>query len=78
MYLRFLFDIGVLFVWEDTSKSHIEILINNENWYAAQACLLAYIEKYGEDYWAKNFLKLVEDKLSSEKNITYKKRRTFA
>ena len=46
--------------WEDTNKSYIETLINNENWKAAYAALLAYIEKNGEDYWAKSFLALVK------------------
>ena len=49
--------------YEDTTKSHIELLISNENWTAAYAALQAYIDKYGEDYWAKNTLALVKDKL---------------
>lgn len=50
--------------WEDTNRNHIELLIQNGNWKEAYSCLKAYIEEYGEDYWAKNFLKLVEDHLS--------------
>ncbi len=49
--------------WEDTNKSYIETLINNEEWQAAYLALKAYIEKNGEDYWAKNFLALVESHL---------------
>ena len=46
--------------WEDTNKSYIELLIDNQNWTAAYAALKAYIEKNGEDYWAKNMLALVK------------------
>lgn len=49
--------------YEDTNKSYIETLINNRDWKAAYAALLAYIEKNGEDYWAKNFLALVKSNL---------------
>ena len=49
--------------YEDTNKSYIETLINNGNWKAAYSALMAYINKYGEDYWAHNFLLLVKDKL---------------
>ena len=49
--------------YEDTNKSYIELLIDNENWKAAYAALKAYIDKYGEDYWAKNQLALVESHL---------------
>lgn len=50
--------------WEDTHKSYIEALIDNENWIAAYNCLLAYIDEKGEDYWAKNYIKLVRDHLN--------------
>ena len=46
--------------WEDTNKSHIELLINNKDWTAAYNALRAYIEKNGEDYWAKNTMALVK------------------
>lgn len=49
--------------YEDTNKSYIETLINNRNWTAAYSALLAYIEKNGEDYWAKSYLALVKDHL---------------
>lgn len=49
--------------WEDTNRSHIELLIENGDWNAAFAALNAYIDKNGLDSWAKNWLKLVEDKL---------------
>lgn len=49
--------------YEDTNKSYIETLINNGNWKAAYSALMAYIEKNGEDYWAKSFLALVKSKL---------------
>lgn len=49
--------------WEDTNKSYIKSLIDNKEWEYAYNCLLAYIEKYGEDYFAKNAMKLVEDSL---------------
>lgn len=49
--------------WEDTNRSHIDVLIENEEWIAARNCLRAYISENGEDYWAKNTLELVEDHL---------------
>jgi hypothetical protein len=49
--------------WEDTNRDHIELLIQNEDWVTARNCLKAYIRLRGEDYWAKNMLKLVEDHL---------------
>lgn len=49
--------------WEDTNKSHIELLIENKNWTAAYNALQAYIQKNGEDYWAKNLLALVKAKM---------------
>ncbi len=49
--------------YEDTIKSHIELLIDNRDWTSAYAALQAYIDKYGSDYWAKNFLALVEANL---------------
>jgi len=49
--------------WEDTEKSYIESLIDQRRWKEAYNCLRAYIEKHGEDYWAKNMLKLVEDSM---------------
>lgn len=49
--------------YEDTNKSYIETLINNGKWKEAYAALRAYIEKYGEDYWAHNYLLLVKNKL---------------
>lgn len=50
--------------WEDTNKDHIEILINNKDWVTAYNCLTAYIDQNGDDYWAKNFLKLVQSHLN--------------
>lgn len=50
--------------YEDTNKSYIELLIDNKNWQAAYSALKAYIDKNGEDYWAKNYLALVESHLS--------------
>ena len=49
--------------YEDTNKSYIELLIENRNWKAAYSALMAYINKNGEDYWAKNFLALVKSNL---------------
>lgn len=49
--------------WEDTNKSHIELLIENKDWHAAYAALQAYIQKNGEDYWAKSYLALVKSKI---------------
>lgn len=49
--------------YEDTNRGHIELLIANENWKAAYRALKAYIAERGADYWAKNSLALVEDKL---------------
>lgn len=49
--------------WEDTNRGHIENLIDSQNWTAAYTALLAYIEKNGEDYWAKGFLALVKSHL---------------
>lgn len=49
--------------YEDTNKSYIETLIENKNWKVAYSALLAYIDKNGEDYWAKNYLALVKDNL---------------
>ena len=49
--------------WEDTNRSHIDVLIENEEWIAARNCLRAYISENGADYWAKNTLKLVENHL---------------
>ena len=49
--------------YEDTNKSYIELLIENRNWKAAYSALKAYIDKNGEDYWAKNFLALVKSNL---------------
>ena len=49
--------------WEDTEKQHIELLIDLKKWVEAYNCLHAYIDKYGEDYWAKNQMALVKDKL---------------
>ena len=54
---------GNYMAWEDTNKSYIEALIDQKKWREAYNCLRAYIKKNGEDYWAKNFLKLVEDSL---------------
>ena len=51
--------------YEDTNKSHIELLIDNENWKAAYTALIAYIDKHGEDYWAKNSLALVKANLKT-------------
>ena len=49
--------------YEDTNKSHIELLVDNKNWDAAYAALRTYIQNKGEDYWAKNMLALVESHL---------------
>lgn len=49
--------------WEDENKSYIELLISNGDYETAYRCLQAYIADKGEDYWAKNTLRLVEDKL---------------
>lgn len=49
--------------YEDTNKGYIEMLIDNKNWKAAYTALLAYIDKNGEDYWAKNYLALVKSNL---------------
>lgn len=49
--------------YEDTNKSYIELLIDNERWQEAYAALMAYIDKNGKDYWAKSFLALVQAKL---------------
>ena len=49
--------------YEDTNKSYIEALIDNKNWTAAYNCLRAYIEKNGEDYWAKSMMALVKSHL---------------
>ena len=49
--------------WEDIEKKHIELLIDQKKWLEAYNCLLAYIENYGEDYWAKNQMALVKDNL---------------
>lgn len=49
--------------WEDTEKHYIEALIDQRKWQEAYNCLRAYIDKYGEDYWAKNQMALVRDKL---------------
>ena len=49
--------------YEDTQRTHIELLIENKQWTAAYAALNAYINKYGKDYWAQNMLALVKDKL---------------
>lgn len=49
--------------YEDTSKSYIEILIENKQWVSAYNCLQAYINEYSEDRWAKNMLALVKDNL---------------
>ena len=53
--------------WEDTNKHHIQLLIDNDDWVAARNCLRAYINEKGEDYWAVNQLKLVEDHLNDER-----------
>lgn len=50
-------------MWEDTQKSYIEMLIENENWQAAYNALQAYIDKNGEDYWAKSYMALVKSHL---------------
>lgn len=49
--------------WEDTEKDHIQLLIDNRDWLSAYNCLRAYIEKYGEDSWAKNQMALVKSNL---------------
>lgn len=49
--------------YEDTTKSYIEMLIDNKEWIAAYNCLLAYIEEHGNDYWAKNRMALVKDNM---------------
>lgn len=49
--------------WEDTEKHYIELLIDQRKWQEAYNCLRAYIDKYGEDYWAKNQMALVKNKL---------------
>lgn len=46
--------------WEDTYKTHIEILIDNKEWISAYNSLLAYIDEHSKDYWAKSTLSLVE------------------
>lgn len=50
-------------MWEDTQKSYIEMLIENGNWQVAYNALKAYIDKNGEDYWAKNYMALVKSHL---------------
>ena len=50
--------------WEYTDKNHILTLIDLEKWTAARNCLRAYIAENGEDKWAKNLMKLVEDHLN--------------
>ena len=52
--------------WEDTNRSYIEALIDQRKWCEAYNCLRAYIKEKGEDYWAKNYLKLVEDNLRDQ------------
>ena len=54
---------GVFMPWEDTEKQHVELLIDLKKWVEAYNCLRAYIDKYGEDYWAKAQMALVKDKL---------------
>lgn len=49
--------------WEDTQRDHIEMLIDQRKWKEAYNCLRAYINKYGEDKWAKNQMALVKDNL---------------
>ena len=49
--------------WEDTQRGYIQILIDQREWTAAYNALIAYIDKYGEDYWAKNNLALVKANL---------------
>lgn len=49
--------------WEDTTKTHIEMLIENKNWQEAYNCLLAYENKYGKDNWSDSLLALVKCKL---------------
>ena len=50
-------------MYEDTQRGYIETLIDQKKWKAAYLALIAYIEKYGEDYWAKNTMALVKDSL---------------
>lgn len=49
--------------YEDATKSHIELLIENKNWKVAYAALEAYISKNGNDYWAKNTMALIKANL---------------
>lgn len=53
--------------YEDTNKSYIELLISTKRWQEAYASLRAYIDANGKDYWASNYLKLVEDNLKNQK-----------
>ena len=49
--------------YEDREKHYIETLVDQKKWLEAYNCLRAYIDNYGEDYWAKNMKKLIEDNL---------------
>lgn len=49
--------------WEDATRTHIQLLMDQGKWKEAYSCLLAYIEKNGEDYWAKNTKALIECKI---------------
>lgn len=51
--------------YEDVNKSYIETLISNREWQSAYNALCAYIEKNGNDYWAKNQMALVKSNLSN-------------
>lgn len=64
MYLnKYILKGRIIMAYEDREKHYIETLVDQKKWLEAYNCLRAYIDNYGEDYWAKNMKKLIEDNL---------------